>query len=111
MYRCDICNTIVQERYKTKPNQSNKNKYCSNLISNRYVLKDVEVAKFEDVFTPYFIEHTKQFSFFRVCIILRFYDDENYLDHEISVPNNVTFKIQSEHYSTHTAEPAIDSFT
>ena len=43
-----------------------------------------------------------------MCIILRFHNDENYLDHVISVPNNGTYNIQSEHYSIHTTEPASD---
>ena len=95
MYRCELGNTIVQERYRTKHNQSKKHKYYSNLILNQYVIKDVEVKKFKDVFNPYFHEHTKKFNFFTVCIILRFYDDEEYLDHEICVPNNVIIKFRA----------------
>ena len=65
MYRCELCNTIVQERYRTKHNQSKKQKYYSNLILNRYVIKDVEVAKFKDVFDPYFINQEN--SFYSQC--------------------------------------------
>ena len=63
MFRCELCNTFLQERYKTKHNQSKKHKYYSNLILNRYVMKDVEVIRFEDIFNPYFIEHTKKIQF------------------------------------------------
>ena len=54
MYRCELCNTILQERNKTEHNQTKKDKYYSNMILNRYVIKNVEVNKFSDVFNPYF---------------------------------------------------------
>ena len=115
MYRCEVCDVILQERYKTKHNQSKKHKYYSNLILNRYVIKDVEVAKFKDVFDPYFTHHSRKFNFFTVCIIIRyhsdlfeFYDSEHPPYHKISIPNNVIYNIQSEHYSTYTREAASD---
>ena len=43
-----------------------------------------------------------------MCIILRFYDDENYLHHKISVTNKVTYNIQSKHSPIPTSEPASD---
>ena len=69
MYRCEKCITVLQERYKTKQNQSNKKRYYSSPILNLYVIKDVEVAEYKDLFNPYFIEHTEKFNFFTVCII------------------------------------------
>ena len=54
MYRCELCNTIVQKRNKTEHNQTKKRKYYSNLIFNRYVINNVEVIRFKDVFNPYF---------------------------------------------------------
>ena len=63
MYRCELCNTIVQNRNKTKHNQTKKHKYYSNLILSRYVIKNVEVSKFKDVFNPYFTTHTRKFNF------------------------------------------------
>ena len=51
------------ERNKTKYNLTKKHKYYSNLIINRYVIKNVEVIKFKDIFIPYFIEHTKNSNF------------------------------------------------
>ena len=108
MYRCEVCSVILQERYKTKHNQSKEHKYYSSLILNRFVIYDVEVAKFKDVFDPYFIEHTEKLNFFTVCIILWFYNNENTLDNEIIVLKNVTYYIPSEHYSVHTTEPSSD---
>ena len=63
LYRCELCNTIMLERNKAQHNQTNKHEYFSNLIKNRYVIKDVEVIEFEDVFNPFFIEHTKNSIF------------------------------------------------
>ena len=63
MYRCELCNTYLLERNKTKHNQSKKHKYHSNLIINRYVIKNVEVIKFKDVFNPYFTTHARKFNF------------------------------------------------
>ena len=64
MYICELCNTILLERNKTKHKQTEKHKYYSNLIINRYVIKDVKVIRFKDIFNPYFIEHTKKLNFF-----------------------------------------------
>ena len=65
---CDLCNTIVQKRNKTKHNQTKKHEYYSNLILNRYVIKNVEVINFKDVFNPYFIIDTRKFNLFTVSI-------------------------------------------
>ena len=108
MYRCDLCNTIMLERNKIKHNQTKKHKYYSNLILNRYVIKNVEVIKFKDVFNPYFIEHTKKINFFTVQISLRLGEGESHLNHKINVSNYVTYNIQSENYTTYTTEIAND---
>ena len=58
MYRCDICDTNLLKRNKTKHEQPKKHKnYYSNLILNRYVIKNVKVDELKDIFNPYFIEH------------------------------------------------------
>ena len=116
MYRCDICDTSLLKRNKTEREQSKKHKsYYSNLILNRYVIKNLEVAKFEDVFDPYFTHQSRNFSFFTICIILRhhsdlfkFDDGDHPLDHKISIPNNITYRIESEYYSACTTESACD---
>ena len=109
MYRCEICDTYLLKRNKTKHNQSKKHKfYYSNLIFNRYVMKNVEVSKFKDVFDPYYIEHTRKFNFSTVSIILRLYDEGRLISHKMNVSNYVTYKIQSEQYSTYMIEPAND---
>ena len=105
MYRCELFNTIAQKRNKTKHNQTKKHKYYSNLILNRYIIKNVEL---EDVFNPYFTAHTRKFKFFTISILLRLYDREHPLNHKINVSNYVTYNIESGHYTTYTTEPAND---
>ena len=93
MYRCELCNTIVQKRNKTKHNQTKKHKFYSNLMSNRYVIKTVEVIKFKDVFNLYFTAHTRKVNFFTVSILLREDDGEHPFNHKINVSNYVTYNI------------------
>ena len=108
MYRCELCNTTLQERNKTKHNQSKKLKYYSNPIKNRYVIKNVEVIKFRDVFNPYFTAHTTKFNLFTIEILLGLCDGEHPLNHKINMSNYVAYNIQKEHYDTYTTELATD---
>ena len=66
MYRCELCNTNLLDRNKTKHNRTKKHKHYSNLISNRYVIKNVEKINFKDVFKTYFTAHEGKFNFFTV---------------------------------------------
>ena len=64
MYRCELCITYLLERNKTKHYRSKKHRTYSNPIINRYVIKDVQVAKFKDVFDPCFSHHSGKLNFF-----------------------------------------------
>ena len=97
MYRCELCNIILEKRNKTERSQSKKHKHFSKLILNRCVIKNDEVIKFKDVFNPYFTAHTRRFNLFTASIFLKLYDGEHPLDHEINVSNYVTYNIRSEH--------------
>ena len=90
MYRCELCITILQERYKTKHNPPKKHRFYSNLIINRYVVKNVEENRFKDVLNPYFTAHTRKFVFFTVSDLLGNYDREHPLNHKINVSNYIT---------------------
>ena len=107
MYKCELCNTILQERNKTKHDHSKKHKCFSDLIWNRYVIKKVEVINFKDVFNPYFIEHKRKFNFSTVQTTLSF-EGKNILNHKINVADYVTYNTESENYTTDTTEPASD---
>ena len=75
MYRCELCNTYLLDRNETKHNQTKKHKYCSNLILNRYVIKNAELNIFKDIFNPYLTANRRKFNFFTVSIFLGSYDE------------------------------------
>ena len=108
MYKCEICNTIMLERNTTKHNRTKKQKYYSNLILNRFVIKNVEVINFKDVFNPYFTKHTRKFNFFTVQFSLKLDEGESPRNHKINLSNYVTYNIHSENYTTYTTEIAND---
>ena len=110
MYTCELCNSVVQKRNKTKHNQTKKHKYYSNLILNRYVIKNVEVNKFKDEFNLYFFPPTRNFTFFKIHISLRLFEGKDALYKKIIVTNEFTYDIQSEHFSINTYEPANDFY-
>ena len=64
MYRCELCNTSLLERNKTKHDRSKKHRLYSNLLLNRYVIKDVELAKIKAVFNLFFYTSIKKIQFF-----------------------------------------------
>ena len=111
MYRCELCNTILLKRNKSKHNKTKKHKCYSNLILKSYFIKNVEVNNFKDLFDAYFIEHTKIINFLEVCVSLRFGLDNDLPSHKLNIANDVSYKIKSEHYSIYTTEPANDFFT
>ena len=108
MYWCELCDAILQKRNKTKHNQTKKHKYYSNLILNRLVINNVEVAKFKYVFNPYFTHHSRKFNFFTIHITLKPFQGKTITQHKIDVTNYVTYNIQSEYCSTHSTESAND---
>ena len=83
-------------------------KYYSNLILNRFVIMNVEVSKYKDVFNTYFMPPTRKFNFFTIQITLTAFEDTDILSQKIKVTNYVTYNIKSEHYSTFTTEIASD---
>ena len=57
--KCKDCNTTIKKKNKTKHEQPKKYKYFSNLLLNKYVIKDIAVDKFKVVVTQYCNEHIK----------------------------------------------------
>ena len=51
--KCHECNTTIKKKKKTKYEQSKENKHFSNLVLNKYIVKDIAVGKFKDIITSY----------------------------------------------------------
>ena len=113
--RCEICNTTLLNRNKTKHNQSKQHKHYSNLILNQYVINNVDVQKFKDIFDPYYTNHSRKIIYFNLCITLRYNpnlshptDNKDLLEHKIKISNIVSYTIHSQHYTTFSSESASD---
>ena len=54
MEECNICLATIKKRNKTKHEQSKKHKYfLSNLIINKYIVKNNEIDKYKDILQSY----------------------------------------------------------
>ena len=86
----DICLTKRNKRKKNKHEQSKKHKFFySNLIINKYIVKNYENEKFKDSFQSYYDKHKKKFDNFTVWIICTNKDE---LVFEIKLPSNVVLE-------------------
>ena len=54
MEECNICLTKMKMRKKNKHEQSKKHIYFSNLIMNKYIIKNNEFYKQKDIIQPYY---------------------------------------------------------
>ena len=63
MMKCHECNTTIKKKNKTKYEQTKKHKCFSNLVFNKYVVKDVDFDKFKDFITSYYNERAKKLIF------------------------------------------------
>ena len=62
MEECDICLTRIKRQNRKKHQQSKKHKYnYSNLIVNKYTVRNYENEKYKNIFQPYYDEHKKKF--------------------------------------------------
>ena len=68
---------------------SKKNYYFSNLIINKYILRDPEVGKLKDMILPYYNNHKKNFDNFTVC---NMWKKNGVLIEKISVPRIITLE-------------------
>ena len=66
------CNFCLTKKSETKINMNylrNMNIFFSNLILNKYVIKNGEIDKFNDILQSYYDEHKKKYNQFRIDII------------------------------------------
>ena len=69
MEECDICLSKIRKRNKNKHEQSKKHKYFSNLIIDKYIIKNDKIDKFKDIIQSYCDKHEKKFDNFTVCVM------------------------------------------
>ena len=87
MEECDICLTKIKKPKKNKHQQSKKHKYfLSNLIINKYIVRNNEIDKFKDILQSYYDKHKKKFDYVDVLIICK---RGNETVREIQIPNKV----------------------
>ena len=89
MEECNICLTKMKKQNRNRHNQSKKHIYFSNLIINKYILKNDEIIKFKDILQSYYDEHKKKFNEFTVYLIWK---KNNMIINKISVPCTVTIQ-------------------
>ena len=94
MEECDICLTKIKKRYKNKHEQPKKHKYFSNLIINKYIVRNDEIDNFKDTFRSYCDKHKKKFDKFTVWVFCKLNDEK--VD-EVKVPNSL---IREKRYKT-----------
>ena len=76
---CNICLSEIKNK--------NKRKHCSNLIINKYIVRNPEIDNFKDIIQPYYNNHKKKFDNFTVCVMWK---KNNVLLNKISVPSTIT---------------------
>ena len=88
MEECNICLPKTKKRNKNKHEQSKKHKCSfSNLIINRYIVKNDEIDKYKDILRSYYDEHKKKFIDFTVCVIWK---KNDVIINKISIPCIIT---------------------
>ena len=86
MYECDICLAKSKKRNKNKHEKSMKHRYFfSNMIVNEYIVKNIDINKFNDFLQSYCDEHKKKFNEFTVTIIWK---KNDMIIIKISIPRN-----------------------
>ena len=71
MEECNICLTKTKKQNKNKHEQSKKHKYFSNLIINKYIVRNDEIDKFKDIIQSYFNKHKRKIDIFTICAMWR----------------------------------------
>ena len=89
MEECDICLTKIKKRNKNKQEQSKKHKYFSNLIKDKYIIKNDETDKFKDIIQPYYDKHKKKLDDFTVRVVWK---KDDVTKTKISVPSVIKMR-------------------
>ena len=90
MYECDICLAKIKKQNKNKHEKSMKHRYfLSNMIVNKYIVKNIDINKFKDILQSYCDELKNKFNEFTVSIIWKKNDT---IINKISIPRTITLQ-------------------
>ena len=90
MYECDICRAKIKKRNKNKHEKSMKLRYfSSNMLVNKYVVKNNDINKFKNILHWYCDEHKKKFNEYTVSNIWK---KRDMIINKISIPRTITLR-------------------
>ena len=105
MMKCHGSKTTLKKKNKTKIEQSKKHNFFSNLVLNKYIVKDIAVDNFKYVITSYYNEHIKKVQDFTLAI---YWDVDDETIYKISVSNRIFYALDVYGYPTTINETACD---
>ena len=90
MYECSICLAKIKKRNKNKHEKSMKHRYfLSNMIVNKYIVKNNDNNKFKDILQSYCDEHKNKFNEFTITIIWK---KNDMIIKKIPIPCTITLQ-------------------
>ena len=89
MEECNICLIKIKKQNKSRHEQSKKHKYFSNLIINKYIVRNPELSNFKDTFQLCYDQHKKKFDNLSICVMWKKVD---VIINKISVPSTITLE-------------------
>ena len=89
MEDCNIHLTKLKKQNKNKHEQSKKHKYFSNLIINKFIVRNPEIDKFKEIIQPYYDNHEKKFDNFSVSVMWK---KDDVPIKKISIPSTITLE-------------------
>ena len=96
------CLAKIKKRNKNKHEKSIKHRYfLSNMIVNKYVVKNNDINKFQDILQSYCDEHKKKFNEFSITIIWK---KNDMITNKISVPRTIITLQRTDMFKPHMFE-------
>ena len=103
--KCEICQSLIQRKNKTKHDNSKKHKYYSDLILGTCIVKDVKTDEFKVVLSKYYFDHMKKFNSFTVRNYWKVNDEFQF---KLSVPHVISFGMVVHSMTVEIKESACD---
>ena len=84
-----ICLTKTKSEANIYTNNRRSINIFSNMIRNKYIIRNPEIDKFRDIIQSYYDEQKKKFDNFTVCVMWK---KNDLLINEISAPSTITLE-------------------